>query len=96
MPSSSPSATTKFARPIFQSLQTQGERFAIACRPKAMVVPNMTIGPGSIICAGAETLARKVQQDELPKGVILVHFYGQSANIDPNVFSGTREDVRLT
>ena len=37
---------------IIQSLQVQGERFAIARHPSAVIAPDVMIGPGSMICAG--------------------------------------------
>lgn len=38
---------------IFKQLQEQGERFATACHPRATIAPDVRIGPGSMICAGA-------------------------------------------
>jgi sugar O-acyltransferase (sialic acid O-acetyltransferase NeuD family) len=39
-------------RRIFERLQERGERFAIACHPRAMIAPDVRIGPGSMISAG--------------------------------------------
>lgn len=39
-------------RRLFQALQAQGERFVIAQHPRAVVAPDVTIGPGCMICAG--------------------------------------------
>lgn len=33
-------------------LAGQGERFAVACHPKAIIAPGVVIGPGSMVCAG--------------------------------------------
>jgi sugar O-acyltransferase (sialic acid O-acetyltransferase NeuD family) len=40
-------------RRIFERLQAHGERFAIACHPRATIAPGVDVGPGSMICAGA-------------------------------------------
>lgn len=37
---------------LFERLREQGERFAIARHPTAIVPPSAEIGPGSSICAG--------------------------------------------
>jgi sugar O-acyltransferase (sialic acid O-acetyltransferase NeuD family) len=34
-------------------LTLQGERFVIACHPRAVIAPDVEIGPGSMVCAGA-------------------------------------------
>lgn len=36
----------------FQKLEAQGEQFATACHPRAVVAPDVPIGRGSMICAG--------------------------------------------
>jgi sugar O-acyltransferase (sialic acid O-acetyltransferase NeuD family) len=38
---------------VFESLRAQGERFAIARHPSAVVAPDVEVGPGTMICAGA-------------------------------------------
>jgi sugar O-acyltransferase (sialic acid O-acetyltransferase NeuD family) len=38
---------------LFSTLQEQGERFAIAVHPSAVVAPDVQIGEGSVIVAGA-------------------------------------------
>jgi sugar O-acyltransferase (sialic acid O-acetyltransferase NeuD family) len=38
---------------LFRHLQEGGERFAIACHPRAILAPDVQIGPGSMVCAGA-------------------------------------------
>lgn len=38
---------------IFKHLQERGEQFTIACHPRAIIAPDVHIGPGSMICAGA-------------------------------------------
>lgn len=38
---------------LFERLRNQGEPFAIARHPSAIVAPDVPIGPGSMICAGA-------------------------------------------
>lgn len=43
----------------------------------------------------AETLARKARQGRLPKAVVVVHLYGQSANLDPIVEACHRYDIPL-
>jgi len=43
----------------------------------------------------AETLERKARQGRLPKAVILVHLYGQAANIEPILESCNRYEVPL-
>lgn len=40
-------------RRMFERLRAQGERFASACHPRATIAPDVSIGPGSMICAGA-------------------------------------------
>ena len=42
-----------------------------------------------------ETLERKVKKGKLPKAVILVHLYGQSADLDPILDACNRYDVPL-
>ena len=42
-----------------------------------------------------ETLARKARQGKLPKAVVLVHLYGQSANIAPRQAACARYGVAL-
>ena len=42
-----------------------------------------------------ETLARKARQGRLPKAVVLVHLYGQAADIDPILQACQRYDVPL-
>ncbi len=37
---------------LFEQLQRQGESFAIARHPSAIVAADVTTGPGSMICAG--------------------------------------------
>ena len=37
---------------IFHSLQARGERFVVACHPRAIIAPDAAIGSGSMICAG--------------------------------------------
>jgi sugar O-acyltransferase (sialic acid O-acetyltransferase NeuD family) len=36
----------------FQRLWEDGERFLVACHPRAAVAPDVRIGPGTMICAG--------------------------------------------
>lgn len=43
----------------------------------------------------AETLRQRARQGQLPKAVILVHLYGQSANIDPILTTCREYDVPL-
>ncbi len=43
----------------------------------------------------AETLAQRAKQGRLPKAVVLVHLYGQSADIEPIVTACQRYDVPL-
>ncbi len=43
----------------------------------------------------SDTLARKARQNKLPKAVILVHLYGQSADIDPILAACNRFGVPL-
>jgi len=43
----------------------------------------------------AETLASRAQKGRLPKAVILVHLYGQSANIDPILDLCNKYDIPL-
>lgn len=38
---------------LFQKLQSRGEQFITACHPRAILAPNVQIGPGAMICAGA-------------------------------------------
>ena len=38
---------------LFETLYQQGERFVVARHPSAIVAPDVEIGPGSMICAGA-------------------------------------------
>lgn len=37
---------------LFQKLQSRGEQFITACHPRAVLAPNVRIGPGAMICAG--------------------------------------------
>lgn len=37
---------------LFERLKGQGEQFIIARHPRAVVAPDVPIGPGSMICAG--------------------------------------------
>ncbi|MCG8349711.1 MAG: acetyltransferase [Chloroflexales bacterium] len=39
-------------RKLFASLQAQGEHFAVARHPSAIIAPDAQIGPGVMICAG--------------------------------------------
>lgn len=39
-------------RSLFDQLQPQGERFAIARHPAAVIAPDVRIGSGAMICAG--------------------------------------------
>ncbi len=39
-------------RCIFEQLQQQGETFAVARHPAAVIAPDVCIGPGTMICAG--------------------------------------------
>ena len=39
-------------RRLFEMLQSQGERLALARHPSAVIAPDVRIGPGSVICAG--------------------------------------------
>ncbi|WP_298820683.1 acetyltransferase [Chloroflexus sp.] len=38
---------------LFATLKAQGERFACAIHPSAIIAPDTIIGPGTMICAGA-------------------------------------------
>jgi len=38
---------------LYETLQRQGECFAVACHPRAIIAPDVSVGPGSVICAGA-------------------------------------------
>jgi sugar O-acyltransferase (sialic acid O-acetyltransferase NeuD family) len=38
---------------LFASLEAQGEHFALACHPHAIVAAGVHLGPGAMICAGA-------------------------------------------
>jgi sugar O-acyltransferase (sialic acid O-acetyltransferase NeuD family) len=38
---------------LFTTMQEQGEQFAVARHPTAIVAPDVTIGEGTMICAGA-------------------------------------------
>jgi sugar O-acyltransferase (sialic acid O-acetyltransferase NeuD family) len=38
---------------VYKRLQANGEQFAIACHPRAIVAPDVRIGPGTVICGGA-------------------------------------------
>lgn len=40
-------------RALFERLRKQGEQFVVACHPAATVAPDVAIGPGTMICAGA-------------------------------------------
>ncbi|NOZ70958.1 MAG: acetyltransferase [Chloroflexi bacterium] len=40
-------------RRLFLAFQAQGERFVTACHPRAVIAPDVKVGPGSMICAGA-------------------------------------------
>jgi sugar O-acyltransferase (sialic acid O-acetyltransferase NeuD family) len=40
-------------RRMFQRLQAQGERLALACHPAAVIAPDVVVGPGTTVCAGA-------------------------------------------
>lgn len=40
-------------RKMFDRLHSQGERFAIAKHPAAIVAPNVRFGVGTVVCAGA-------------------------------------------
>lgn len=37
---------------IAKELASQGERFAVACHPRAVIAPDVSIGPGSMVCGG--------------------------------------------
>ena len=37
---------------LFDELAGRGERFITACHPRAVVAPDVQVGPGSVICAG--------------------------------------------
>jgi sugar O-acyltransferase (sialic acid O-acetyltransferase NeuD family) len=39
-------------RRMFETLREEGESFAIARHPGAIIAPDVHIGPGSVICAG--------------------------------------------
>lgn len=38
---------------LFRDFWTQGENFAIARHPSAVIAPDVTLGPGCTVCAGA-------------------------------------------
>ena len=38
---------------LFEALQGEGERFVVARHPSAVIAPDVQIGQGSVICAGA-------------------------------------------
>lgn len=40
-------------RELFLRFQEQGERLVVACHPRATLAPDVTVGPGTMICAGA-------------------------------------------
>ena len=42
----------KTRRRLYESLQSQGEHFAVARHPSALISPDVQVGPGTIICPG--------------------------------------------
>jgi sugar O-acyltransferase (sialic acid O-acetyltransferase NeuD family) len=42
-------------RRVFERLLQAGEQFVAACHPRAVVAPDVTIGAGTMICAGVVT-----------------------------------------
>ena len=40
-------------RRVFESLLAQGEQFVTACHPRATVAPDVRLGAGCMVCAGA-------------------------------------------
>jgi sugar O-acyltransferase (sialic acid O-acetyltransferase NeuD family) len=39
-------------RTLFEHLRSEGERFAVACHPRAIVARDVVLPPGSVVCAG--------------------------------------------
>lgn len=37
---------------LYVALLAQGEQFAVACHPRAIVAPDVTLGPGTVVAAG--------------------------------------------
>ena len=38
---------------LFEELSQQGESFITACHPRAIIAPDVVLGPGTVVCAGA-------------------------------------------
>jgi sugar O-acyltransferase (sialic acid O-acetyltransferase NeuD family) len=77
---------------VYEKLQNQNERFAVARHPSAVIAPDVQLGPGSMICAGvivnpASLIGANVI---LNTGCTIDHhnFIGSHAHIAPGVHLG--------
>ena len=77
---------------LFEKLQRQKECFAVARHPSAVVAPDVPIGPGSMICAGAivRPVSRVSANVILNTGCTVDHHncIGDHAHIAPGVHLG--------
>lgn len=84
-------------RRIFQQLLDQGERFATAVHPRAVIAPDVRIGPGTVICANAVVNPGSVVGADviLNTGCTVDHHnqIGDHAHIAPGVHLGG--DVKI-
>lgn len=77
---------------LYQTYHQRGERFATACHPKAVIPPDVAVGPGTMICAGVvvnpgSTVAANVI---LSVACTISHhnYIGDHAHIAPGVHMG--------
>lgn len=77
---------------MFQSLESGVEQFVVACHPQAVIARSATIGPGSMICAGAvvNALSRVGVNVILNTGCTVDHHndVGDHVHIAPGVHLG--------
>jgi sugar O-acyltransferase (sialic acid O-acetyltransferase NeuD family) len=77
---------------LFARLRGNGERFAVARHPGAVVAPDVPVGPGSMICAGAVVNPRSTIGADtiLNTGCTVDHHnrVGDHAHVAPGVHLG--------
>jgi len=77
---------------LFESLRQQGELFATAVHPRAILAPNVPVGPGTMICAGVVVNTGSVIGADviLNTGCTVDHHnrIGDHAHIAPGVHLG--------
>lgn len=82
---------------LFARLKEQGERFAVARHPAAHIAPGVSLGPGTMICAGVVVNPMSVIGDDviLNTGCTLDHHnkIAIHAHIAPGVHTGGEVEV---